>query len=74
MISRATALLLDVGDLAATAKRLRFLRNAELDVLEPEHLEKMARACRAAAYSARIAATRFETRAARRRHHEELGS
>jgi len=63
MISRATAFLLDTGDAATIARRLRHLRTSELDGVPAKFLRQSARNLRAASYSLRVAADRFDHRA-----------
>lgn len=62
-IARVTAFLLDATDAAQIAKRLRYLKTSELEGVSSRQLRGAAAHLRAASYSLKVAARRFEHRA-----------
>lgn len=62
-LARVTAFVLDASEAAGTAKRLRYLKTSELDGVSSSTLRAAAAHLRAASYSLKVAARRFEHRA-----------
>lgn len=60
---RGDILILDVGDITVTAKRLRHLPDSELDDITHDELRRAAQLLRAGAYSATTVALRLEAKA-----------